>query len=180
MKKITVATIVAGILTSGLMADGLIDIDKVTPNYTLGIGGSAMDGGSVAGLFELDTKNKKSLNNVYLSHDIEIDKNYLSVSGKSVYQNGSHGVFGGVGYLKADKKGEIKEGAFGVVGLSETLPIGLVDTTFEAGYKFGNETKGFVSELNVRNIVVPGGGLSLRYDNIDGFDRVAAYATVNF
>jgi len=179
MTKITVATIVAGILTSGLMADGL-NLDKATPNYTLGVGGSSISSGAVAGLFEIDTKNEKSLNSVYLLHDIEIDKNYASISGKSVYQNGSHGVFGGLGYLKADKKGEIKEGAFGVVGFSETLPIGLVDTTFEAGYKFGNETKGFVSELNVRNIVAQGGGLSLRYDNIDGFDRVAAYATVNF
>jgi hypothetical protein len=198
MKKSMVAATAAMVIATGALAGGLEGVEccggkglsfvemkspeaaTKTVNYnkpelSFGIGAATMDGENVAGLVEFNFTPGSGLK---LRDELELDSSYKAFTTKAAFTSGTNEYFAGIGYLKAEDMGRKHEGAFGVVGIGGTIPLGLVNNEIQVGYRIG-EGKGVVAAMNFKS-VIPGAGVSIRYDNADGFDRAAAYATWSF
>jgi|GEM_PF-2601743 len=180
MKKIVVAAMAASILTSGAIAgDEIEQFKSITgfnkSEFTLGIGASTMDGEEIAGMAEL---NAFGVDGFKVMGCAEFDSNYKAYSVKLGSTHGFNPFYAGAGYINAEDYDRQHKGYFGTVGIAENIPFGFFSGGLEVGYRFG-EAKGVIAEMNFKNIT-PGSGVSIRYDNADGFDRGAVYATINF
>lgn len=198
MKKSMVAAAVAMMLASGAIAGGLegvpccndkgLAFQEMNANplilqksctkgvtVTAGIGASTMEGEKTAGVVEVIVP-------MGVSVIAEKDSGNFEKYG-AVWENnvgiGSAYIAGG--YLKANDKWREEEGVFGEIGFGEALPLyrlGTANMKASIGYRFG-EGKGATASLGVTNIL-PSTGLLFKYDNLNGFDRGAAYLTYTF